>query len=344
MKQIAILACIILFRMVSGVLATPLDDLSSPNQNIRDKAAAELRTTFQQVPQSKWQPLFDAIKEGQNRQEVLKVLATFNVSASEGRMSSGGTYTEVITLDDCWKLSCYYANNTDKLLGKELNLFLKTVHATMPNDFTGKWIDYYVNCQKAFEADCINGKMTGEEVSYDQHGNKYLVRHFFDNQQEGVETGYYPSGHIEHQGQFKGGKEVGKWLYYDEHGTTIRTEEFTGDYEYCVTFPEAKGRELGGELSYEHQELSGVFEHVITPAGEYVVTYGQGWMRVPGGPIFVGGTPKSTTTNSYIAGLYDFPPDGVGTEWLYVVGKHLWVDPKKMIEVLNSGVMQAEQK
>ena len=137
---------------------------------------------------------------------------------------------------------------------------------------------------------------------------------------------------------------MGRWEYYDENSKVIGTREFTGGYEYSVNTPEAKGRAIGGELSYDHQELFGVFEHVITPAGEYVVTYGQGWMRVPGGPTFVGGTPKSTTTNSYIAGFYEFPPAGVGANWFYVVNKQLWVDPEKIIEVLNSKVMRAEQK
>jgi hypothetical protein len=137
-------------------------------------------------------------------------------------------------------------------------------------------------------------------------------------------------------------------------------------YEYGVSSPGTKSESVYGRLLYKGEELPKEYQHVITPIGEFVFLDFQGegsnskiaW--VPYGKLagYTGGAgteaevqelltgPVSIfrrvilshatamgAAEAWIAGSFDKPPTGVGKDWLFVVGKNLWVNPREIEEV-----------
>jgi len=41
----------------------------------------------------------------------------------------------------------------------------------------------------------------------------------------GDDTGYHPSGEVAYRGQYKEGKQVGTWTWYDETGKVTSTQK-----------------------------------------------------------------------------------------------------------------------
>jgi len=92
MERIALLVfgCL----LVAGVSASPLEDLRSPSQQVRDAAAASLRTSFVPPPRSRWEPVLAALRPGDSKDLVLQVLQPYSVTM-EGGMGGGGSTSEM---------------------------------------------------------------------------------------------------------------------------------------------------------------------------------------------------------------------------------------------------------
>ena len=45
-----------------------------------------------------------------------------------------------------------------------------------------------------------------------------------DNVQEGECISYHPNGYVESKGNYNNGVRDGVWVYFDEHGDTIKVE------------------------------------------------------------------------------------------------------------------------
>jgi hypothetical protein len=336
MKGHAALVGIFLFGLGGELQASALTDLSSPDQTIRDKAAAEIRSTYQEIPRSKWQPLVDLIHKGQTKASVLRLLQPLHVVPSEGP-ASGQSYTEWYRLDDTWILTCYYEDDSNVVIDKDLTEFMMGVGPFPPETFTGRWIGYFVNGQKASEIDYKNGRYCGELISYHPNGVKSCVQHYSEEGANGDDIGYYPSGHIMYRGQYMAGKQVGEWTRYDDAGKLTKTEAMSGVYEYAVTYSEDKDKPSNGEVLYKYQNLPLDFQHVIAPVGEFVSVKDKsffGWQPVKGGSVYSNHAATEASTKSSLIGSFEHPPPGVGSEWFYVVGRNLWINPTKMIEAL----------
>jgi hypothetical protein len=212
---------------LAGSLATgsPLEDLASPDQGIRDKAAAELRASFQSTPESKWQPVIDGIKAGQTKGEILELLKPFKVTPEMG-VGSGQSHSEGYRLDDEWILMCAFRNEGDILTGRSLIRSIRQVAPAAPKDFTGKWVLYFVNGNKSHEIPMKDGKYFGEFIAYHPNGAKACVQHYTEEGASGDDTGYHPSGKVSYRGQHKAGKQTGKWTWYDEDGQITSTRDY----------------------------------------------------------------------------------------------------------------------
>jgi len=213
---------ILLLSLIAN--GTPIGDLASPDQAIRDSAAAELRTTFQNNPKTKWTAIIEKIKGGQTKTEILELLKPFNVT-EEGGFGSGQSHTKSYRLDNEWILNCWFHNEGDILTGRELAPSMKYVWVEPPKDFTGSWVIYFINGKKSHQIDYANGNYFGTFISYHSGGAKAVVQHYTAAGCDGEDTGYFPSGRISYRAHYKSGNPVGTWIWYDEDGNIKTTRE-----------------------------------------------------------------------------------------------------------------------
>jgi len=207
-----------------AAFASPHDDLESPTQDTRDRAAAELRSTFRSTPMSKWSPTIDKIKKGQSKKEIRELLSPFHMT-EEGGHGSGQSHSESYRLDNEWVLICWFQNAGDILIDRKLTQSLKNIWTPPPKNYTGVWVVYFVNGQKCHQINYQDGHYFGEFISYNPDGSKSYVQHYIANGADGEDTGYYPSGKIAYRAQYKDGKPVGTWTWYDEAGKITSTQE-----------------------------------------------------------------------------------------------------------------------
>lgn len=214
------------FSASSFIKATPLEDLASPDQSVRDKAAAVQRATFRYTPESRWTPVIDKIKKGIHKKDVLEILIPFKVT-EEGSAAGGGSYSKSVRLDDEWILTCWFTIDGDILFEKRLSQSLKPVDALLPNkNYTGRWVTYFPNGNKSHESELENGKRIGDFIAYYPNGSKRLVKHYTESGIDCDEIGYHQSGKVAHRGQYKDDKATGIWTWYDEAGNVTSTHEF----------------------------------------------------------------------------------------------------------------------
>ena len=142
------------FSIVNGA---PIDDFASPDQGIRDKAAAELRITFKDTPEIKWNLTVDKIKKGQPKKEILDFLRSFDVKG-EGGAGSGQSHFQSYRLDDEWILICRFQNDGDVLIDRKLERSLRHVWIAPAKDFSGLWVTYFVNGHKSHPINFRDGQ------------------------------------------------------------------------------------------------------------------------------------------------------------------------------------------
>jgi len=206
----------------SNAMATPVEDLASPDQAVRDRAATELRTTFKNTPESKWTPVLAKFQEGQSRDDVEK--ATLAIQAIFVSAIGMGEYSEdAYRLDDEWILKCRFVDG--KLTRHGLERWPKGPFVMPPENFTGRWVLYYINGQKSGEWDYKNGRKDGECITYYCDGSKRCVEHYQDDLLQGDEMAFYPNGTIAHKGRWDRGKKVGTYTNYDKTGKITATKD-----------------------------------------------------------------------------------------------------------------------
>ena len=162
---------------VSSDARSPIDDLASPNQTVRDKAAEVLRASFKSTPESKWTTTLEKFTKGQSKKEVEEVLRPLNAKW-EVSIGPGQTHSVVYRLDNEWLLHCGFHNSDDRLIDRSLNRSLKHIWVAPPNTYTGVWTAYFINGQKSHVTNYKDGKYFGEFVSYHWDGSTRSVQHY----------------------------------------------------------------------------------------------------------------------------------------------------------------------
>jgi hypothetical protein len=205
-------------------LGGPVEDLASPSQETRDRAAKGLRETSQEVPGKQWDTLMSEIKEGDTKAEILERLKPFHARAEMG-LGSGGSHSESYRLDDYWLLRCTYRNKGEKLIRHELVAQTRHVWVQPPDDFTGLWTTYFVNGRRSHEIQYQNGKNLGTFTSFRGDGSIAFVQNYTEAGIDGEDLGFFPSGKIMYRAHYRAGKPVGTWTWYHEDGTVRSTRE-----------------------------------------------------------------------------------------------------------------------
>ena len=99
-----------------------------------------------------------------------------------------------------------------------------TISNTIPTEGMedGPFEQFYPNGVLQVEGMVVNGKRSGQWVSYHPAGNKQSENSYTNGVLEGKTVVYYPSGQIMYIGYFSSGKNDGQWLYFDEEGTLTK--------------------------------------------------------------------------------------------------------------------------
>jgi hypothetical protein len=223
MKIISSLSLYFAIALSSPIHATPSEDLSSPEQSVRDKAAEVLRVSFQKIPESKWIPLLNKLEKGLTNKEVRAILLPYNVIEGGGA-GGGGAYSNSFRLDNEWSISCSFTQKDYILFTRELIHSLNRVDVPKPKDFTGRWVTYFPNGNISCDANYKNGKVTGTDW-YDSDGSKSMEEHNHENGVDCEQIGYHPSGKVRYRLHLRDGKQIGILTFYDEAGKVTSTRE-----------------------------------------------------------------------------------------------------------------------
>ena len=167
---------------------------------------------------------------GTSKTNVFEMLRPFNVTVEEGS-GTGQGHTVGYRLDDAWLLRCSYRNRGHLLDGtlirSELIQRVRHVWVEPPTNFTGVWITYFANGQKAQEINYKDGRYSGEFIAYYSDGPKAYVQHYDRHAAEGPDTGFYRSGRTNYYGLYRTNKQVGTWTWYNEDGSIQSTRDFS---------------------------------------------------------------------------------------------------------------------
>lgn len=127
----------------------------------------------------------------------------------------------------------------------------------------GIWEKYYDNNRIRYKGDFIHGKEVGtfKYFSAANSDHPIIIKNYYKNDNLAEVKFYTPKGVIESEGQMRGKKRIGKWLFYHEDGKTVMSEEnyIEGklDGEYKTFYPDGSPTEI---TSYKNGLLDGNYK------------------------------------------------------------------------------------
>lgn len=224
MKQLVPILLAVAFASSPLVRANALEDLASPDPKVRDQAAEVQRATYKSIPESKWQPLKEQLKEELTEHKLQELLAPYNPTRG-GCAAGGGSYSRSFRLDAEWCLVCWFSNNDNKMFSWKIFQSMERVRVQVPKDYTGRWPTYFANGKLSDEGNYKDGKATGTYILYHEDGSKAYVENYADNGVDSEQIGYHPSGKVSYRVRFKNGRQDGPRTSYDEVGNVTSVRE-----------------------------------------------------------------------------------------------------------------------
>ncbi len=221
-------------------VAAHVAGLKSPDGDARAAAAAELRRIVARYPsgtvhlerpgdggEAMWRAKLRRVREGMDRTEVLRILpSTEGPGAASGGLHDGGSYHATWRLDDHWTATAAFYEGGELCQFPKLHKGARWVGVVHPPDFTGTWIDYHVNGQKARAVELRAGKHHGLSTRYDDSGAVYSVSHYANGVQHGDSTGWLADGRLNFTFHYRDGKPDGTWTYWYDTGVKQSEEHY----------------------------------------------------------------------------------------------------------------------
>jgi hypothetical protein len=175
-----IFAVILVLSCASKLVASLVSDLSSPSPETRDAAAKILRATYTPPSRTNWDSLVATLKIGDKMTNIEERLRALNIKPGPG---SGEQLLSVeYRFDEAWILRCNYQyqgqyRGNETLYGRDILLSPIYFSVKTPTNFTGVWIEYYINGQKCLETNMKDGLRCGDLTCYKFDGSKAHVEH-----------------------------------------------------------------------------------------------------------------------------------------------------------------------
>lgn len=222
----------------------PLDEqvrrLGDASNEIRAQAAAAIRQALARHPaaipnchdRAYWERKVQPLKAGTPLKEALRILFPDltdeqREKAMEGGFWSGQSGARFYRLDDYWqaRFSLRDAENEKLIEPPTLARSVRYAWVEPPAGYTGVWVTWFVNGQKAHEIEYANGVYHGTFTSFRDDGTRSVVQHYVKGVCHGADTGYHPSGRKAYEGMYDNDKQVGTWRWFSEAGEVTSVQE-----------------------------------------------------------------------------------------------------------------------
>jgi len=219
-----------------------VEALSDPRSDVRALAAEALRAILAADPtgapnyheRAFWEQRIAQLKSGMPLDEALKVLLpsfspTEREKANEGSSWGGGGGTAGYRLDDYWVIALYLWDAQHKKLhdaAPALGRQVRSAWVQLPDNYTGEWVTWRVNGQKAHEIQCRNGKYDGTVTAYYDDGSRCYQQHYINGVCHGASVGWHQNGKTAYEGHIEQGKQVGTWRWWNERGEAESVQEY----------------------------------------------------------------------------------------------------------------------
>lgn len=147
----------------------------------------------------------------------------------EGGHWSGRSGTSKYRLDDYWAVSLYLVDfDLMKLHEHPPDLFrsIRAVWVAPSAKYTGEWVTWHVNGQKAHDIQYRNGQYDGTFTSFNGDGSMCFQQHYTKGVCHGADTGWHRNGKKSYEGRYENGKQAGTWTWWDENGKVTSVREY----------------------------------------------------------------------------------------------------------------------
>jgi hypothetical protein len=207
--------------------------LSDPSNEVRAKAAAALLPIVAADPsiapnwhnKTFWSKRVEKTNSGMLLDDALGILLP-ELSMEQrnktliGADWSGGSGVSICQLDDYWRATFPLKDFDKPQLIERPILEPSVCHEWVkpPEHFTGLWVTWYVNGQKANEIEYRDGKYDGTFTAFYDNGSKAYKQHYKAHVCVGAEIGWHKSGKNAYEGEYKDGKQDGVWRHWYENG------------------------------------------------------------------------------------------------------------------------------
>ncbi len=132
------------------------------------------------------------------------------------------------------------------------------VEVPPPANFTGTWIEWYVNGRTGHETQYKNGKFDGVVTHYHANGTKSLEARYANQLAEGMNAGWYSDGTKSHVGQHRSGKQDGKWIRWYPTGIKQSETNYTNGERDGLDEGWYDNALKSYEIYYEHDVKQGI--------------------------------------------------------------------------------------
>lgn len=203
--------------------------LSDSSASVRESAAAQLRRIVAKYPSgtvnlreedgggARWREKVQQVKPGMTPADVEEIFGKLPDGFADG---SGRSHVQSYHLDHHWRISISYRNSPKFVLSISMpERQGRPISAPIPADFTGLWITWYANGQKASETQMSDGRVAGMHISYHDNGRKWWEQaHTREHKADGPGAGWNRDGSIRYSIAYRDDQRVGKWIYWYANG------------------------------------------------------------------------------------------------------------------------------
>jgi hypothetical protein len=226
--QVKIVFAALVAALGCNLIASPIDDLASPSPETRASAAKILQASYTPPSKTNWDSLLAELKTGDMRTKIEAMLSARGIKPGPG-VGEALLMVEY-RLDEAWLLHCRYRHQgqyrgKETLYDRSLSFSPKWIPVKTPTNFSGIWIDYYINGRKCLETSWKDGIRNGDRICYHYDGRKVYVEHHDPNSAEVDWTEFYlHSGSVKTKGKRdRTGRPIGTWTNFNDDGSVLNT-------------------------------------------------------------------------------------------------------------------------
>lgn len=213
-------------------IAQAISSLSDASSEVRAAAAAELRRIVAKYPsgtvnirepdggEARWKKVLATIKPGMAAEEVKKILGEGVSPIFE--IGSGQSHNVGYRLDYHWAVGIAYRNSPKTVIAVEKlrrEAAPSGISLSPPKNYSGPWVTWHANGQKASEYQLSAGRITGLLINYYDNGQKsWEQAHNREHQADGPGRGWYRDGALRYEIHYQSGLAEGRWTHWHPGG------------------------------------------------------------------------------------------------------------------------------